>query len=303
MTIISRQHMCFHPLSHALSIPAYPKPVPLTMSEPIPSPPSIKTFPFLHLPFEIRQQIYTHTLSTTLSITDSRLSRSPSLEEIAFVASRRGTWNLILTSRLIYSETLNLRWENLTIAFNKDGTRSTGDDGRHRLGNADQAFRRRIRHLEISDPECFGMCYGLRQLSGLKSLVLNVEKVDGLLLEPNLMVRAYRKELGILPAEGRTLRVEVQIVEPPGFEVGMFTSATTTSPEVQRQWRQDAVRREGLMPYLWLGDTIWNLPAGCRVTIQAKVTKVTWDILKDLRGFIATLIGRDSWTLTYDQEI
>ena len=147
------------------------------------------------------------------------------------------------------------------------------------------------------------MCYGLGQLSGLKSLVLNVERVDGLLLEPNLMKPSSTKAHGISTTKGRTLRLEFQVVEPPGFEVGMFTSATTTSPEVQRQWRQDAVGREGLMPYVWLGDTICHLPTGCRVTIHAKVAKATWGILKDLQGFRSTSIGRDSWALMYEQEI
>lgn len=263
-------------------------------------------FPFLSLPFEIRQVIYAFTLSTTLSITDSRLSRAPALEEIAFLASRRGNWNLCLTCRLIYTETISLRWENLTIALNKDGTRSDGDDGRHRLGNADHAFRKRIRHLEVSDRKCYGMCYGMKHLTGLKSLTVKVGRVDGLLLEPKLMADAMTVQeflLNPVPTQGRRLRVEVEVVQAPGFEVGMFTSATTTSPEVQMQWRRDAVGRGKKLQYLWLSDTIPHLPAECQVTVQAKVVEATWDVLKDLDGFQISSNGRDRYALTYAEEI
>jgi hypothetical protein len=261
--------------------------------------------PFLNLPFELRQQIYTTTLRTTLSLTDARLSRSPTLEEIAFLASRLGTWSLTLTCRLISAETLPLRWPQLTILLARDGTRSPGDDGRHRLGNADQAFRRRVRRLEVSDPEAFGTCYGLRRLSGLQSLVFDVERVDGWLLEGKLMgvpdpgVYVH----GLEAAKGRRLRLEVKVVEEKGFEVGMFTSAITTSVEVQRRWRLDALRREGRMPYVWLGDTIWQLPAGCAITIRARIVNATWDVLKDLEDFRIISTGRDSWSLTYNDEI
>ena len=265
--------------------------------------PNPKIFPFLTLPFEIRQLIYTDTLSSVISITDHRLSRSPTVEEIAFLASRRGNWNLCLVNRLIYSETLSLRWENLTIALRNDGTRSEGDDGRHRLGNADQAFRRRIRNLEVSDPECFGICYGLRHLSGLRSLMIRVNRVDGLILEGKLMADATAIEGALLKPKARKLRVEVRIVVAPSFEVGMFTSSTTTSEKVQMQWRSEAVSRGKRLPYLWLSDTVPRLPAGCQVTIQANIVKATWSVLKDLEGFRISSISRDRWALTYEEEI
>jgi hypothetical protein len=258
-----------------------------------------KPFLFLALPFELRQAIYTSTLSTTISLTDSRLTRCPALEEIAFLASRRGSWNLCLTCRLVYTETLRLRWENLTISLGRDGTRSEGDDGRHRLGNADQAFRRRVRHLDVSDSECFGMCYGLGRLDGLRTLTLRVGRVDGLVLEGKLMGDAPAGGKG---GKGAKLRVEVGVVGAPAFEVGMFTSATTTSGEVQMLWRREAVRRGKRHAYLWLSDTIPHLPEGCQVTIQADVTITTWDVLKELDGFRVSSSGPDRWVLTYDEE-
>lgn len=156
----------------------------------------------------------------------------------------------------------------------------------------------------MSDAEAFGVCYGLRRLNGLRSLVFEVERVDGLLLERKLLgVPDWGPGRGVEAARGRRLGIEVRVVEEKGFEVGMFTSAITTSVEVQRRWRVNALRREGRMPYVWLGDTIGHLPAGCVVTIRAKIVMATWDVLKELEGFRMASTGKDSWSLIYEQEI
>jgi hypothetical protein len=50
-----------------------------------------------------------------------------------------------------------------------------------------QAFRRKIRHIIVSDPARYGLCYGLTHCFHLKTLTVHVGKVDGVFLEKNLM--------------------------------------------------------------------------------------------------------------------
>jgi hypothetical protein len=50
-----------------------------------------------------------------------------------------------------------------------------------------QAFRRKIRHIIVSDPSRYGLCYGLTHCFHLKTLTVHVGKVDGVFLEKNLM--------------------------------------------------------------------------------------------------------------------
>lgn len=144
------------------------------------------------------------------------------------------------------------------------------------------------------------MCYGLGQLSGLKTLTVRVERVDGLLLEGKLLADAPTG--GKVRREGPRLRVEVEVVRAPAFEVGMFTSATTTSREVQMRWRREALSAPKKHGYLWLSDTIPHLPAGCLVTIQANATMASWEVLNGLKGFRVSQAGRDRWVLVYDEE-
>ena len=266
----------------------------------MPTPPAM-TFPFLELPFELRQQIYSYALSTTISITDSRLSRSPTLEEVSFLASRRGCWNLCLCSRLVYSETILLLWENLTIALAKDGTSHEGDDGRHRLGNADQAFRRKIKHVLVSDPECYGLCYGLMHCDALKTLVVRVDRVDGVFLDKKLM--ASKPDKAVHKARGRKLRLEVEQVEPrKSTATGMLINSGNNGLG-QTDWRRKWVAREERFRFMFLSDLILNLPQGCHITLQLKVQEATIRVLEEFEGFNLVLIGHNRWVMTYDEDV
>ncbi len=259
------------------------------------------TFPFLKLPFEIRQQVYSFALSTTISITDSRLSRSPHLEEVSFLASRRGCWNICLCSRLIYLETIPLLWENLTIALAKDGTSHEGDDGRHRLGNADQAFRRKIKHVLVSDPECYGLCYGLMHCFHLKTLVVRVDRVDGVLLNKKLM--ASKPDKAVHKSRGRRLRLEIQQVQPPPSTAsGMLINSGNVGLG-QTDWRWKWVAREERFRFMFLSDLIPNLPQACRVTLQLKVLDATMRLLEEFEGFTIVPQGQNRWVMTYDEDV
>jgi hypothetical protein len=260
-----------------------------------------KAFPFLKLPFEIRQQIYNDALSTTISITDSRLSRSPTLEEVSFLASRRGAWNLCLCCRIIYSETAPLLWDNLTIALAKDGTSHEGDDGRHRLGNADQAFRRKIRHIVVSDPACYGLCYGMQHCFHLKTLTVRVDKLDGIFLEKNLM--SLKPTGAVHKPRGRRLRLEIQQVEPPRSRAaGMMINSSKTGLG-QIEWRRRWAARGERFRFMFLSDLIPNLPQGCRVTLLLRVLEVTMHVLKEFDGFTIRSTGKDTWVMSYDEDV
>jgi hypothetical protein len=265
------------------------------------SSPANKAFPFLKLPFEIRQQIYKDALSTTISITDSRLSRSPTLEEVSFLASRRGAWNLCLCCRLIHSETTPLLWDNLTIALAKDGTSHEGDDGRHRLGNADQAFRRRIRHIVVSDPACYGLCYGMQHCFHLKTLTVRVGKLDGIFLEKNLM--SSKPTGAVHKPRGRRLRLEIQQVEPPRSTAAGMMINSGKNGLGQIEWRRKWAARGERFRFMFLNDLIPNLPQGCRITLLLRVLEVTMRVLKEFDGFTIRSIGKDTWVMSYDEDV
>lgn len=258
-------------------------------------------FPFLVLPYEIRQQIYHYALSTVISITDSRLSRSPTLEEVSFLASRRGSWNICLSSRLVYSETKGLLWGNLTIALAKDGTSFEGDDGRHRLGNADQAFRRRIEHLVVSDPSCYGLCYGLTRCLHLQSLTIQVDKLDGIFLNNNLM--ASRPDKMVHKPRGRKLRLELEEVEQPKSSASGMLINSGDNGLRQTNWRRAWVAREKRFHFMFLSDTIPDLPQGCRIVVQAKVSPMTMQVLGEIEGFTTVSAGANRWVMTYDDHV
>jgi hypothetical protein len=261
-----------------------------------------KPFPFLRLPFEIRQQIYNEALSTTISITDSRLSRSPTLEEVSFLASRRGAWNLCLCSRLVYAESTRLLWDNLTIALAKDGTSQEGEDGRHRLGNADQAFRRKIRRIVVSDPACYGLCYGMQHCFHLQALTVRVDKLDGIFLEKSLM--SSKPTGAVHKPRGRRLRLEIQQVGPPprSTAAGMMINSGKNGLG-QIEWRRKWATRGERFRFMFLSDLIPNLPQGCRITLQVRVLEVTMQVLREFEGFTIKSIGTDSWIMSYDEFI
>jgi hypothetical protein len=76
-----------------------------------------------------------------------------------------------------------------------------------------QAFRRKIRHIIVSDPARYGLCYGLTHCFHLKTLTVHVGKVDGVFLEKNLM---SPKPTGAMhKPKGRRLRLEIEQVEQP----------------------------------------------------------------------------------------
>jgi hypothetical protein len=258
-------------------------------------------FDFLQLPYEIRQQIYNYALSTTISITDRRLSCSPTLEEISFLASRRGAWNLSLCSRLIYSETTPLLWDNLTIALARDGTSFDGEDGRHRLGNADQAFRRKIRHIIVSDPACYGLCDGMAHCFHLKTLTVHVGKIDGIFLEKNLM--SPKPTGAVHKPKGRKLRLEIELVEQPRSTAARMMVNSGTKGLGQIEWRRKWVARSERFRFMFLSDLIPNLPQGCRITLQVRVLEVTMHILREFDGFTFSSAGKDRWTMTYDDDV
>jgi hypothetical protein len=260
-----------------------------------------KVFPFLRLPFEIRQQIYNDALSTTISITDSRLSPSPTLEEVSFLASRRGAWNLCLCSRLTYSETAPLLWDNLTIALAKGGTSHEGEDGRHRLGNADQAFRRKIRHIVVSDPACYGLCYGMHHCFHLKTLTVRVDKLDGLFLEKNLM--SSKPTGAVHKPRGRKLRLEIQQVEPPKSTASGMMINSGKNGLGQIEWRRKWAARGDRFRFVFLNDLIPNLPQGCRITLQVRLLEVTMRVLREFEGFTIKSTGKDTWIMSYDGDV
>jgi len=259
------------------------------------------SFHFLGLPFELRRQIYNHALSTTISITDPRLSRSPTLEEVSFLASRRGCWNLCLCSHLIYAETTPLLWENLTIALAKGGTSSPGDDGRHRLGNADQAFRRKIKHVLVSDPECYGLCYGLMHCSSIKTLTIHVGNIDGILLEKNLM--PPKPDKAIHKPRERKLLLEIVQIEPPGSTASGMLINSGNKGLGQIDWRRKWVSREERFGFMFLSDLIPNLPQGCRIVLQVVVTELTMRVLKEFSRFSVAPAGENRWVMRYDEDI
>ena len=265
------------------------------------SPAGGKAFPFLQLPFEIRQQIYNEALSTTISITDSRLSRSPTLEEISFVASRRGAWNLCLCCRLIRDESTPLLWDNVTIALAKDGTSHEEDDGQHRLGNADQAFRRKIRHIVVSDPACYGLCHGLTHCFHLKTLTVHVGKLDGAFLEKNLM--SSKPKGAVHKPRGRRLRLEIEQVEPPMSNAAGMMINSGKNGLAQIEWRRKWAARGERFRFMFLSDLIPNLPQGCRITLQVRVLEVTMRVLREFDGFTITSTGNDRWVMSYDEDV
>lgn len=260
-----------------------------------------KAFPFLQLPFEIRQQIYNDALSTTISITDSRLSRSPTLEEISFLASRRGAWNLCLCCRLVYSETTPLLWDNLTIALAKDGTSHEDDDGRHRLGNADQAFRRKIRHFLVSDSACYGLCYGMTHCFHLKTLTVQVKRLNGVFLEKNLM--SSKPTGAVHKPRGRKLRLEIEQVDQPRLTVAGMMINSGKNGLGQIEWRRKWATRGERFRFMFLSDLIPNLPQGCQVTLQVRVLELTMRVLRGFEGFTIRSTGKDTWLMSYDEDI
>jgi hypothetical protein len=260
-----------------------------------------KAFPFLQLPFEIRRQIYNDALSTTICITDSRLSRSPTLEEVSFLASRRGAWNLSLCSRLIYSETTPLLWDNLTIALAKDGTSHEADDGRHRLGNADQAFRRKIRHIVVSDPACYGLCYGMTHCFHLKTLTVQVNRLDGVFLEKNLM--SSKPTDAVHKPKGRKLRLEIEQVEQPRSTAAGMMINSGKNGLGQIEWRRKWATRGERFRFMFLSDLIPNLPQGCRITLRVRVLELTMRVLREFDGFTIRSTGKDTWIMSYDEDV
>jgi hypothetical protein len=265
------------------------------------SAPPKHVFDFLQLPYEIRQQIYNYALSTTISITDSRLSHSPTLEEISFLASRRGAWNLSLCSRLIYFETTPLLWDNLTIALAKDGTSFDGDNGRHRLGNADQAFRRKIRHIIVSDPACYGLCYGMTHCFHLKTLTVHVGKIDGIFLEKDLM--SPKPTGAVHKPKGRKLRLEIeQMTQPRSTAAGMVINSGKSGLG-QIEWRREWAARGERFRFMFLSDLIPTLPQGCRITLQVRVLEVTMRVLWELDGFTISSAGKHRWAMSYDEDV
>ena len=260
-----------------------------------------KAFPFLQLPFEIRQQIYNEALSTTISITDSRLSQSPTLEEISFLASRRGAWNLCLCSRLIRNEATPLLWDNLTVALARDGTSLQADDGLHRLGNADQAFRRKIRHIVVSDPACYGLCYGLTHCFHLKTLTVHVGKVDGVFLEKSLM--SLKPSGAVHKPKSRRLKLEIEQVEQPRSATAGMMINSGKNALGQIEWRRRWAARGERFRFMFLSDLIPSLPQGCRITLQVRVLEATTRVLREFDGFTFTLTGKDRWVMSYDEDI
>ena len=265
------------------------------------APSASKAGTLLQLPFEIRKQIYNDALSTTISITDSRLSRSPTLEEISFLASRRGAWNLCLCSRLVHAETIPLLWDNLTIALAKDGTSHEDDDGRHRLGNADQAFRRKIKHMVVSDPACYGLCYGLTHCFHLKTLTVQVGKLDGVFLEKNLM--SSKPTGAVHKPRGRKLKLEIEQADhPKSAAVGMLISSGENWLG-QIEWRRKWAAKPGRFRFMFLSDLIPNLPQGCRITLQVRVSEATMRVLREFDGFTINSAGHDTWLMIYDEDV
>ena len=256
----------------------------------------------LQLPFEIRKQIYDDALSTVVSITDSRLSRSPTLEEISFLASRRGAWNLCLCSRLVHAETIPLLWDNLTIALAKDGTsHEDDDDGRHRLGNADQAFRRKIKHMIVSDPACYGLCYGLTHCFHLKTLTVRVGKLDGVFLEKNLM--SSKPTGAVHKPRGRKLRLEIEQAEQPRSAAAGMLINSGKNGLGQIEWRRKWAARGGRFRFMFLSDLIPNLPQGCRIALQVRVSEPTMRVLREFEGFTINSMGHEKWLMTYDEDV
>ena len=259
------------------------------------------TSSLLSLPFEIRQQIYSHALKTTISITDSRLSRSPTLEEVNFLASRRGSWNLCLTCRRVYSETRSLLWDNLTISLAKDGTSQEGDDGRHRLGNADQALRRKIRHILVTDPACFAGCYGIMHCFQLRSLTIAPAQVDAVFLKKELMGKKP-KDAVHKPCK-RTLSLYIDQVNPPFSNAsGMMINAGNNNA-IQIQWRQKWAVMEERFPFMFLSGLIPNLPQGCKIMLHLKVLEVSMKVLRQFKGFTILPNGPDRWLMRYDSYV
>ena len=266
--------------------------------------PPVRHFPFLQLPYEVRRLIYNFALSTTISITDSRLSRSPTLEEVSFLVSRRRAWDICLCSRFVYSESVFLRWENLIITLSKDGTADVEDDGRHRLGNADQALRRKIRHIHVTDPSCYGLCYGMMHCFNLRTLTISIEEIDGIFPDKGGGNLVVSKPKGALQnPRRRRLRLEIQQVEQLKSTASGMRMILENNAQAQIQWRRRWAAKADWFPFVFLSDLIPNLPPRCLIVLQLKASEVTLRFLREFRGFEFVSVGQNRWNMTYKEEI
>jgi hypothetical protein len=271
---------------------------------------STSIFPLLALPLELRVLIYTATLTTDLPLTAASLPPTPTLSSVHHHLLRTGTWNICLCSHQLFSESAPLRWDCLTLVLcPPPPSANADDDGRARLGAAEQPLRRRIRHLLISDRNCFGLCYGIHYCFHLASVTVRVDRLDGLFLIQALMPR--RPARAIHRPRGRRLGLEVDVVAgadagaPPAVGQPGPRSTTTAAlnGRAQESWRRKWVARQDRFRFVFLNALIPSLPRGCRVMLLVRVTEVTMKVLRELDGFSFTARGQGKWLMTYDEDV
>ena len=253
-------------------------------------------FPIFDLPSELRVQVFKVVMTVTIPLMTPELSDSPQLSEVMALSVMRDIRNLCLCSRACYDEVRHLLWDCIVVGLS--------DFGAHlRISGADQRFRGKIRHLHVSEPSCYGLCYGILHCFHLRTLTISIDQVDGIFLDARITSERYRG--AVLRPRARRLRLEIERLEEPSSrtEHGAVSRKPQNVAAAERSYQQADLFKGARFPYMFLNDLIPSLPRGCQITIAAQVTEKWMEVLRGLGGFTIRPVGPERYTVSYDDEI